>query len=190
LVVEKIAIKRTKELRALQDIRDLSVLMLNQGCRPEELRELPQSQVDLERGLLTIQRGKSAAAKRVLPITNASRDVLARRLQTPGIWTFPSQKYPNRHIGQAQRLWSTVTKKAGLDMVMYDLRHTFATRAIERGVELPKLMAILGHANLRSIMRYVHISQSHIEAGMRQFESGLGSDHVAPAATLAKHTLQ
>jgi len=35
---------------------------------------------------------------------------------------------------------------------------------------LPKLMAILGHANLRSIMRYVHISQMHILDGMRRFE--------------------
>jgi len=92
LVAEKIASQRTKELRALQDIRDLLVLMLNQGCRPEELRELPQYQVNLERGLLTIQRGKSSAARQVLPITDASRDVLARRLQTPGIWVFPSQK--------------------------------------------------------------------------------------------------
>jgi hypothetical protein len=57
-------------------------------------------------------------------------------------------------------------------MVMYDLRHTFATRAIERGVELPKLMAILGHSNLRSILRYVHISQQHIADGMRKFEAG------------------
>jgi site-specific recombinase XerD len=45
-----------------------------------------------------------------------------------------------------------------------------STRVIERGVELPKLMAILGHANLRSIMCYVHISQEHITEGMRLFE--------------------
>ena len=164
LVAEKTANKRTKELRGLRDINDLSVLMLNQGCRPEELRELGQGHVDLERGLLTIQRGKSAAARRVLPLTAASRDVLARRLQTTGVWVFQSQKFPERHIGQAQRLWATVTQKAGLSMVMYDLRHTFATRAVERGVELPKLMAILGHSNLRSIMRYVHLKQGHIMA--------------------------
>src|ERR1035437_6550687 len=164
LVAEKTANKRTKELRGLKDIRDLSVLMLNQGCRPEELSELRQEHVDLERGLRTIQRGKSNAARRVLPITAASRSVLTSRLQTPGIWVFPSQKYPERHVGQAQRLWGTVTKKAVLLMVMYDLRHTFATRAVERGVELPKLMAILGHSNLRSIMRYVHLKQGHIMA--------------------------
>jgi len=67
-------------------------------------------------------------------------------------------------------MWLTVTNRAGLSMVMYDLRHTFATRAVERGVDLPKLAAILGHANLRSIMRYVHVSAQHIADGMRTFE--------------------
>jgi site-specific recombinase XerD len=172
MIAAKLARKKHKQVRALQDIRDLSVLMLNQGCRPEELRGLPQHCVDLERGLLTIQKGKSAAARRVLPMTAASRDVLAKRLQTPGTWVFQSQKYPARHIGPAQRMVEAVTAKSGLAMVMYDLRHTFATRAVERGVELPKLMAILGHSNLRSIMRYVHMAQVHIGEGMRKFEEG------------------
>lgn len=39
-------------------------------------------------------------------------------------------------------------------------------------MELPKLMAILGHANLRSIMKYVHMTQAHIDDGMRKFEAG------------------
>lgn len=81
MTVEHAEKKRAKQVRGLQDIHDLSVLMLNQGCRPEELRELPQSWVDLEHGLLTIQCGKSAASRRVLPMTAATRDVLVRRLQ-------------------------------------------------------------------------------------------------------------
>jgi integrase len=173
LVAEKTRSNRAKELCALKDIRDLSTLMLNQGCRPEELRELRPEYVDLERGLLTIQRGKSAAARRMLPMTAASRAVVSRRLQAAGAWNF--QGRGGGHIGQHQRFWGTVTKRAALSMVMYDLRHTFATRAIERGVELPKLMAILGRANLRSIMRYVHISQEHIDEGMRRFEIDSGS---------------
>jgi hypothetical protein len=39
-------------------------------------------------------------------------------------------------------------------------------------MELPKLMAILGHCNLRSIMKYVHMTQVHIDDGMRKFGAG------------------
>ncbi len=173
LSVEAAAKKRTKRLRALADIKDLAVLMLNQGCRPTELRALQQTDIDLEHGTMTIRQGKSKAACRVLPMTAASRGVLTRRLQRPGVWAFPSQlRAGSKHIGQYQRRWDAVMEKAGLTCVLYDLRHTFATRAVERGVELPKLMAILGHSNLRSIMRYVHMSQTHIVEGMQTFEAG------------------
>ena len=170
LIAEKTGQKRTMIVRGLQDVRDLSVLMLNQGCRPEELRSLRQEDVDLEHATMTIRQGKSPAARRVLATTAASRDVLSRRLQKPGTWVFPSQRYGSRHMGSGQRTLVAILKKCEIPMVLYDLRHTFATRAVERGVELPKLMAILGHANLRSIMRYVHMKQEHINEGMRQFE--------------------
>jgi integrase len=169
---EKLARERPKESRGLDDLRDLAILMLNQGCRPEELRELQQPDVDLERGYLTIRKGKSAAARRSLPLTAASRDVLRQRLQQPTRWVFPSPKNPGKHIGQSQRLLAGALKKAQVSFVLYDCRHTFATRAVERGMELPKLMAILGHSNLRSIMKYVHMTQAHIDDGMRKFEAG------------------
>ena len=91
--------------------------------------------------------------------------MLVPRLQDAGRWVFPSQKYPGRHIGIHQRMRGTVIPH----LVPYDLRHTFATRAVESGVPLPELMAILGHSNLRSIMKYVHMNQSHIVRGMRTF---------------------
>jgi len=40
-------------------------------------------------------------------------------------------------------------------------------------MELPKLMAILGHSNLRSIMKYVHMTQAHIDDGTRKFEAAV-----------------
>ena len=61
----------------------------------------------------------------------------------------------------------------GLRFVLYDLRHTFATRMAERGCDLATLAAILGHSNLRSIQRYVHPTQSHQNAAMARYEAFL-----------------
>jgi len=57
--------------------------------------------------------------------------------------------------------------------VPYDLRHTFATRAAERGMPIPTLAAVLGHANLRSVMKYVHISQEHMDREMARVDTTL-----------------
>jgi integrase len=57
--------------------------------------------------------------------------------------------------------------------VLYDLRHTFATRMVEAGCDLPTLAAILGHSGLRMVMRYVHPTAQHQKEAMRKYEKML-----------------
>jgi hypothetical protein len=77
---------------------------------------------------------------------------------------FPRVGNPGQHIGQHQRLHAAVVKRSGVHCVPYDFRHTFASRAAnEESVPLPILVAIMGHSNLRSIMKYVHTSQEQMD---------------------------
>ena len=56
---------------------------------------------------------------------------------------------------------------------MHALRHTYATRAIERGVQPKVLQQLLGHASIQTTMdRYVHISDDSLLKAVHQFESG------------------
>ena len=55
---------------------------------------------------------------------------------------------------------------------MHALRHTFATRCIERGVNPKSLHKILGHAHLSTIMdTYVHVTDDSLEVAMNIFEA-------------------
>ena len=55
---------------------------------------------------------------------------------------------------------------------MHALRHTFATRCIERGVNPKSLQKILGHDQLSTTMdTYVHVTDDSLELAMRIFES-------------------
>jgi integrase len=56
--------------------------------------------------------------------------------------------------------------------VPYDFRHTFATRAAEAGMPIATLAAILGHADLRSVMKYIHVRQEAQDRAMDQFDEG------------------
>ena len=50
-------------------------------------------------------------------------------------------------------------------------RHTFATHAAEFGMPVVTLAAILGHADLRSVMKYVHVRQESQDREMELFEA-------------------
>ena len=55
---------------------------------------------------------------------------------------------------------------------MHALRHTYATRAIENGMQPNVLQKLLGHASIQTTMdKYVHVTDDSLTAGVRQFEA-------------------
>ena len=48
----------------------------------------------------------------------------------------------------------------------HDLRHTFASWAIQRGATLPELKDLLGHSSLAMVMRYAHLSPEHLRSAV------------------------
>jgi|HubBroStandDraft_1064217.scaffolds.fasta_scaffold98713_2 integrase len=153
------------------DLYDFGRLMIQQGCRPEELLELEKRNVDLMNSWLYVANGKTKAARRRLKLTGESASILVRRIQSvPGQFVFPSPQDPQRHRGPTWRVHGEVLEaargKTPLSFVIYDLRHTFATRAAADGMPLATLAAILGHSrnSLRCVMKYVHVDAGSIDA--------------------------
>jgi integrase len=131
--------------------------------------------VDLARGQLQITNGKSPAARRTLDLTSESRVILARRMTGGSNWIFPSARNPGQHVTRLNGAHDRVCaagSEAGVafTFVLYDFRHTFATRLAQAGIDLATLAAILGHSSIRLVQRYVHPTADHKRSAMLQYD--------------------
>jgi len=149
------------------NLHDLGRVIIRQGCRPQEVMSLAQDAVDIENANLSISKGKSKAARRTLKMVPEVAEILSKRIDG-GQWVFPG-KTRGTHCTKLNNSHGKVLAATGLKLVIYDLRHTFATRMAERGMDLATLASILWHSNIRTTQRYIHITQSHQDAAMRRF---------------------
>jgi integrase len=138
-------------------IRPLVIAALDTGCRQGELLKLVWSDVDLDRGAITIRAFNSKTMReRSIGITARLREQLL-------ILRKPRQRSDARVFGMtdnawfcSQRAWRSARHAAGLDDVRFhDLRHTAASRLAQK-MSLSDVGKILGHREPRTTWRYAN----------------------------------
>ena len=155
---------------ASQPLKDIAQIILDTGLRPEEAFRIRVQSLDFSAGTIFNPFGKTKAAQRKVTMTAAVRELLKRRAKiAKGEFVFPSKNDPNRPIRSVRKAHDRSVERAGITdhFRLYDLRHTFATRAAAANVSLPTLSAMLGHTNIQMTMRYVHPAkeQKRLAAG-------------------------
>jgi len=156
--------------QASQPLKDIAQIILDTGLRPEESFRIKVQCLDFSAGTIFNPFGKTKAAQRKVTMTAAVRELLKRRAKiAKGEFVFPSKNDPNRPIRSVRKAHDRAVERAGIadHFRLYDLRHTFATRAAAANVSLPTLSAMLGHTNIQMTMRYVHPAeeQKRLAAG-------------------------
>jgi site-specific recombinase XerD len=136
------------------------------GLRASEVLALKVADIDSSRMLLWVRHGKGNKDRGV-PLSPALLEVLRQhwRRYRPKTWLFPGRTPSGRRsLGALQRvcrravLAAGITKKASL----HTLRHSYATHLLEAGVDLLTLQRLLGHRDLHTTARYVHLSGAHL----------------------------
>lgn len=124
------------------------------GCRPGEA--LGMIWTDLDAGVWRVRGTKTEGSRRSLPLEPAHLSTLlfdgCPHSRTVRVWPITEHAW--------RSAWREAVKASGLegpDMVPYVTRHTFATRALERGMTEDQVAAWLGHtssATVRSTYRH------------------------------------
>jgi len=152
--------------------RAILMTLYGTGMRRTEVSQLKISHVDSRRMIIRVEHGKGGH-DRDLPLSPALLETLREywRLKKPRTYLFPSD---DGHRGKDQpmsdeSLWYAC-KQAALHagfkkrVTPHTLRHSWATHLLEAGTDLRTIQLLLGHGDLETTAKYLHLSQKHLHA--------------------------
>lgn len=151
-------------------------LLISTGRRKSEILELQWSQVDLDLGTLYLGDCKNGDPDLVL-LTRSMVEML-KGLPQRNKWVFPGRG--NDHWKRPDKIWWKIRAAAGIkDLTIHHLRHTMATRLLEKKYSLKVVGEVLGHKSLAAANIYAHVAKEHLREVLEDYASDLPSSQSA-----------
>ncbi|MCC6502695.1 MAG: site-specific integrase [Deltaproteobacteria bacterium] len=159
-----------KLLEACPDwLKQIVTFALNVGMRQGEILDLRWPYIDLFRKTATVMESKNGE-KRTVPLNQKAHEVLIsqskiRHIKSDYVFvTSVGTRIGKRNLA---RPFTVAVAKAGIQKFRFhDLRHTFATRLIQSGIDIYTVAKLLGHKDIRMTQRYAHHSTESLRIGV------------------------
>ncbi len=148
-------------------VADLITVLIDTGMRLSEALDMRYEDIDFTSNLISIWINKGDRPRSV-PMTNRVRRVLETRREDNPVKPFAIKDH------QAETAWRSVRKEMGLasdkEFVIHALRHTCASRMVNRGIDLYIVKDILGHASIVTTQIYAHLDPSKLSHAVSVLE--------------------
>ncbi|MFP3259757.1 MAG: tyrosine-type recombinase/integrase [Sulfolobus sp.] len=135
-------------------------LLFDTGLRAKELLSIKVSDIDFERGSITVRNTKNQETRTVF-FTEGTKSLLIKYIKSKCLKS--DDKLFNLTYNALYKRLKRIGKKIGIDLRPHLLRHTFATVAIKKGVPLPAVQKLLGHKDIRTTQIYTHLLTTDLE---------------------------
>lgn len=179
--------------------RTILLTLYGAGLRRAELCDLMVRNIDSQRMMLRVERGKGGR-DREIPLSPTLLAALREyyRWMRPQTSLFPATRQGWRADAPitSKVVWDAVQyagRKAGIDkrVTPHTLRHTYATHLLEAGADLRTIQLLLGHADLSHTTVYLHLSRRHLQAAPNPLEQlPVPTPVVLPRSRLLRKPLQ
>jgi site-specific recombinase XerD len=160
------------------------------GLRREELVELKVTDIDSARMRIHVHQGKGNQDRDVMlspVLLEELREYWRRMNPKPKTYLFPGggRAHATDIPMSAKSVFHAVknaARRAGLKKRVHPhtLRHCFATHLLESGTDLRTIQLLLGHADLKTTSRYLHMSELHLSATVSPLDALPGSPALKP----------
>ena len=149
--------------------RTLLMVLYGTGMRRAEIARLKIADIDSQRMIVHVVNGKGGK-DRDLPLSPALLETLRAywRWLKPRTWLFPSRLHRDAEQPITDKIvWracAQARKRAGIRKRVspHLIRHSWATHLLEAGTDLRTIQLLLGHEDLETTARYLHLSQQHL----------------------------
>ena len=165
-------------LERVEPLHRLVRFLLGTGVRLREALQLTWDDVDLEAQTVTLRHTKNGET-RLIPLQASELELLRTGYKKAGRscpWVFPwySARVAPREYKSPHGAFKSACVRAGVtDFRIHDLRHTFASRCVARGVGLYHVSRLLGHRDLRMTARYSHLGVEDLRTALAQSEGSM-----------------
>jgi integrase len=162
---------------ATEHIRVLAILILETGLRSgKEALALKWEDVDFVNSSIRVRESKTFAGLRHVPMTNRCRaELLGWRTQFGPEYSefvFANPQEPETHLRDVRANWANALKAAGIGHFwLYDLRHTFASRATQSGAPSIFLAAVMGHSSPNILQTYAKATDEYKRSVISKLEA-------------------
>jgi integrase len=173
-------------------LADVATLLFDTGMRPDELHRMRWEDVTWasgRHGNILVAKGKTRAARRVIPMTLRVCAILANRWAAQGtpeegwVWPAPTKAGHINHSTVRKQHRNALKLSKVRPFVLYSLRHTFLTRLGASCGDPWTLARIAGHSSIAISSRYVHPSENSVLDAMERM-SGHKTGHIAESHIL------
>ena len=160
--------------------RTILMTLYGTGVRRAECAALKLTDIDAARMVLHVQDGKGGKDRDIVLSPHLLDELRAhyRRLaRKPSVWLFPGGRWHTADYPISDKVvWHAcreAAQRAGVNKPLHPhtLRHCFATHLLEAGADLRTIQLLLGHADLRETMIYLHLSRRHVGATVSPLDS-------------------
>jgi site-specific recombinase XerD len=163
---------------SVQNLKHRTILMLlySTGMRISEIANCRIADIDSKNMRIKIVQGKGAKDRFTILSGQALLELRAYYIiYKPKEYLFngyrPGKRYSVRSI---EHLMQKALIKVGLDTKHYTIhtiRHSFATHLVDNGTDLHTVKELLGHSNLQTTIRYLHLSSKRIDQIVNPYDA-------------------